>query len=366
MNIYLIPHNFSRHVVLSFYLGGAAVVSWWIVLAAFILGGPTMWRLGYYWPQWFEGWTFMVALTCTVSFMSVFAEGSLRRRKLQYRIGYAGFGAFIAFACLATGLALYGFIKPRMAGDAMRPILEDGSLVTLRFRLIPWMFMGFAAGFGPWVARGLQRVVSRRFGWGVDGAAAAVVPTWAGVALDFFHHLGGSVAAALLAASVWHTVGYYDDIGGDLYLATALAAFTFGAAYGMVVWGVPADLYAGWLRVLSAERYGLRIPIPSVEGTAAERFVGHFPRGLDLYLPADQGVAELHLSVVVDSDYRYAVRGLSVANTVIKRPLERIDLRYDPLRPAPLETELSMEDRVLLGENGDTVVEFILLPKEER
>ena len=45
---------------------------------------------------------------------------------------------------------------------------------------------------------------------------------------------------------------------------------------------------------------------------------------------------------------------------------QRIDLRYDPRRPAPLETELSMEDRILVGGDGQTVVEFLLLPKEER
>ncbi|NCG19670.1 MAG: hypothetical protein GWP91_11740 [Rhodobacterales bacterium] len=364
MNIYLIPHNFTRHVVLALYLGGAAAVSWWAVLAFFVLSGPTAWRWGYYWPQWFEGFAFVAVLTCTVAFMTVFAEGALRRRKMQYRIGYSTFSAGLAFFMLGFGLTIYGWVKPLLASEAMRPILEDASLVTLRYRLVPWLFMGLAAGTGPWMARSLQRVVARRFGWGVDGAAATVAPSWTGIALDFFHHLGGAVASSLMGAAVWHMLGYY--LLGDLYLASALSAFTFGSCYGLLVWGVPADLYAGWLRVLSAERFGLRIPIPSVEGTAAERFVGHFPRGLDLYLPADQGVAELHLSVVVDAEHRYAVRGLSVESTVVKRPLERIELRYDPSRPAPLETELSMEDRVLLGENGDTVVEFILLPKEER
>jgi len=94
--------------------------------------------------------------------------------------------------------------------------------------------------------------------------------------------------------------------------------------------------------------------------------VGHFPRGLDLYLPADQAVAELHISFIVDGNSRYAVRGLSIQPTQVKRFLERVDLRYDPRRPAPLETELKMEDRILLGPGGETVVEFIMLPKEER
>jgi len=47
-------------------------------------------------------------------------------------------------------------------------------------------------------------------------------------------------------------------------------------------------------------------------------------------------------------------------------PLERVDLRYDPRRPAPLETDLRMEDRVFLGAGAaQTEVEFLLLPKEE-
>jgi hypothetical protein len=50
----------------------------------------------------------------------------------------------------------------------------------------------------------------------------------------------------------------------------------------------------------------------------------------------------------------------------VKRPLERIDLRYDPRRPAPLETTLDMEDRILVGPGGDTEIEFLMLPKEER
>ena len=77
-------------------------------------------------------------------------------------------------------------------------------------------------------------------------------------------------------------------------------------------------------------------------------------------------MAELHASFVVDDAQNYAVRGLSVQPTVVKRFLERIDLRYDPRRPAPLETDLKMEDRILIGPNQETVVEFLMLPKEER
>jgi hypothetical protein len=83
-------------------------------------------------------------------------------------------------------------------------------------------------------------------------------------------------------------------------------------------------------------------------------------------MPAEHGVAELHASFVVDRDHNYAVRGLSVQSTVLKRLFAKVLLHYDPRRPAPLETELSMGDRVLMGA-GKTYseVEFVMLPKEE-
>ena len=50
---------------------------------------------------------------------------------------------------------------------------------------------------------------------------------------------------------------------------------------------------------------------------------------------------EVHLSVAVDKDRAYRARGLSLQPTRVRRFLERVDLRYDPQRPAPLETRLS-------------------------
>ena len=158
----------------------------------------------------------------------------------------------------------------------------------------------------------------------------------------------------------------YTEIQGDLYLGSALGAFFWGVMFGLFVWPIPRSLYAGWIRVLSAERYGMRVPIDRPDGASSERFIGHFPRGLDLYLPGECGVAELHTSFVVDAEQNYSVRGLSQQPTRVKRFLESIDLSYAPSRPAPLETALAMEDRVYMG-NGEqeSVVEFLLLPKEE-
>ena len=108
-----------------------------------------------------------------------------------------------------------------------------------------------------------------------------------------------------------------------------------------------------------------RIPVDAADGTPSERFVGHFTRGLDLFLPAEDEVMEMHLSVAVDEKQRYSARGLSLQPTRVKRFLERINLSYDARRPTPLQTRLSSGDRIELGDDG-TEVEFIMLPKEER
>ena len=90
-------------------------------------------------------------------------------------------------------------------------------------------------------------------------------------------------------------------------------------------------------------------------------------RCLDVWLNAEGQVMELHLSVAVDGEQHYKARGLTLQPTVVRRFLERIDLRYDPRRPAPLETRLSSGDRVVLGQGDQaTTLEFIMLPREER
>ena len=82
---------------------------------------------------------------------------------------------------------------------------------------------------------------------------------------------------------------------------------------------------------------------------------------------AQDGVLELHVSVMVNAKQEYRARGLTLAPTTVRRFLERVDLRYDPKRPAPLETELSSGDRILCGPpDNPSVLEFLMLPKEER
>lgn len=368
MNIYLIPYTSLRHVVMALLLGGAALLSWWTTLWLVVVALPWLHDgVGWVWTQSFEGALYLGGLSTTVAFATVFAEGSLRRRALRWRFFWAAFGAAIALAGTLLAQLAVRWVLPVFTPDDIDELLADASVVTLRFRLMAWVSAGAWAGLGPWVARRMHAGLTRRWTWGGrDAAGPPPAPGWVEWALIAFAHLGGGLAAGAFGAAAWHVPGFYHELGGDLYLASAAGAFVFGATHGMLVWPIPDDLYAGWVRVLSAERYGLRIPIPHGDGTPAERFVGHFPRGLDLYLPADRGVAELHASFVMDADRRYTVRGLSVQPTVVKRLLERVDLRYDPRRPAPLETTLRMEDRVLIGAAGETVIEFLMLPKEER
>ncbi|MEZ4234656.1 MAG: hypothetical protein R3F59_00505 [Myxococcota bacterium] len=365
MNIYLIPYTGMRHLVMALVLGAAGLLAWWWVLFLQVQVSPALYAsFGFTWSRGMEGPLFVGTLVCVTSAGTLLAEGALRRRALRWRFFYAAVAAMVAFCGLMIGWGILSLFTRLFVEDSA--LLADPSLVTLRYRLGVWLAAGLAAGGAPFFVRWLHAAITRRWEWGGrDGAGPPPAPTWLELALQFVVHVGGGLCAGAFAAAAWHFPGYYNAVQGDLYVASAAASFTFGAAHGLLVWPIPDDLYAGWVRVLSYERYGLRIPIPHTDGSPAERFIGHFPRGLDLYLPLDRGVAELHASFV-KTDGRYTVRGLTIQPTLVKRTLERIDLRYDPRRPAPLETELGSEDRVLLGDGGATEVEFLMLPKEER
>jgi len=367
VNIYLIPYTAWRHLVMALVVGGAALITWWLNLWFVVVATPWMYdNMGFMLAQNWEGPLYIGSLATVIAFATVLAEGSLRRRRLRWRL----------FTCMgATGITFFGtmfsygiwqLLLPLFTGEIGDILVEDAQLVTLRYRLMLWLTAGFWSGAGPFLLRRFHAWLSRRFGWGKDTEFVPPAPTWLEWGLQLFAHVGGALVAAAFAAAAWHIPGHDNRIVGDLYVSSALGPFVWGFLYGLLVWPIPDDMYVGWVRVLSSERYGLRIPIPHPDGSPSERFVGHFPRGLDLYLPAEQGVAELHASFIVNDKSEYAVRGLTVSGTQVKRFLERVDLRYDPRRPAPLETRLRMEDRVLLGDDGETVVEFIMLPKEER
>jgi hypothetical protein len=339
MNIFLIPHTWARHAAMGLVVGGAALLNWWVFIHWIVWAGPTLQRYGMLPTVGAEGAWFLATTAAAVAGASTLAEHSLRRSPLWKRVAFTLAAWLLTFLIALLGYWMMQVITRYVfTSREMRPVVADPSLASLRARLLSWLAAGVASGLGA--------VVIRRFA-------------------GFFTHFFGGVTAAGVGAAVWQWLGY--QLVGDLYLASALACFVWGLVHGLLVWPIPSELYAGWIRVLSDTRYAWRVPVDRVDGQASERFVGHFPRGLDLFMPVEDGVAELHTSFVVHGDHRYAVRGLSQQPTVVKRFLETVDLRYDPRRPAPLETDLHMEDRVIMGHGAQqSEVEFLLLPKEER
>lgn len=332
MNIFLIPWTSARHYAVALVVGGFALVGWWAFLAWYVVEGP-------WWSRASEGLVWLDWMAFVVAFASLLTEGGLKRMPPFRRFIRAMFGGLLAVLFATVSWYLNGGIPTLFASEEGLLAMEDPSLVTLKFRLLQWVGAAWASALGPFLLR--------RNGLG-----------------GFFNHLFGGMTAGLVAAGLWQGLGQHQF--GDLYLASGFAAFGWGTTHGLLVWGIPRSLYAGWIRVLSEHRFAHRIPVDKPDGSGAERFIGHFPRGMDVFLPADHGVAELHISALVDGEQTYRVRGLSQYPTLLRRPLVRIDLRYDPSRPAPLETELHSGDVLRLSDGtGVTEVEFVLLPREE-
>lgn len=331
MNIFLLPYTWLRHFAMALWCASAGLLAWWLALTWVVKVGPS-WT-----PEW-DGPILMVTISVFVAGANLIGEGNLVRMKLVWRVSRTLLGVLISGAL--TMAWYWGWHKIALAflfqgslGDA-----TDPSLVSLRYRIGAFAMSGFACSLGPMLVR-------KGEGW--------------------FNHMMGGLASGLAASAAWYVMN--QSVERDLYLAGAAMGLAWGGTFGLLVWPIPDKLYAGWLRMLSGSRFGRRVPIDALDATARERFVGHFPRGLDLFLPIDEGALELHISVAVDSKQHYRARGLSLAPTLVRRFLERIDLRYDPRRPAPLETKLSSGDRILLGQGEQSAeVEFLMLPREEQ
>lgn len=329
MNIFLIPYTFYRHVAMGLVCGGAGLLAWWLLMAL------TTWAYA-----WSPAWDGAIYLGITASFVagsSLLAEATLRRSPIWRRVVFPLGGAAVAGFGTAFSQLVTAYLVPAVASASW----ADPTLTSLRVRMLQWVVVGLACA--------VATIPFRKF-------------------KGFFNHIVGGVVAGLAAAAAWYQVGYSQgQFNSDLYLASAVGCVVFGGTFGVFAWGVPDELYAGWLRVVSETRHGRRIPIDTRGGELRERFVGHFPRGLDLFLPASEGVMELHLSVLALKDGVYKARGLSLQPTLVRRFLERVDLRYDARRPTPLETRLSSGDRIVLGPPGNqTTVEFLMLPREEQ
>ena len=333
VNIFLIPYTWFRHLSMAFWCAAWGLAGWAVVLTVFVKLSPS-------WHPALDGSILISTLAGVVSFASISGEAALRRRSIlqsSWRV--------VLSTALTVGLTMAGYwfwtevVNRIMFSDQAAIDAVDSTLVSLRYRVGVFVLAGLASGLGPMVLR-------KGAGW--------------------VNHLTGGAAAGLAGGLAWHSLNYQGH-GSDLFWAGAALGAVWGFVHGLLVWGIPDDLYAGWIRVLTWNRYSRRIPVDALQGGPQERFVGHFTRGLDLFLAPDDGVAEMHISVAVDDRHRYAVRGLSLAPTKVKRFLEQIDLRYDPGRPAPLQTQLKSGDRVEMGTDGHRAeVEFIMLPKEER
>lgn len=363
MNIYLIPYTWMRHFAVAIFTAGICLVVWWLVLAFVVVIKPP-------WDIYWDGAVFLGMISAVTAGSSQLAETSLRRLPPQWRflrtggaivvtlltsmLSYLLWSELIGPAVVKGLISILGptleLLRARVLGgegklEDLREVAEnaaDSSLVSLRYRLGVWAMVGLNTGL-----------------W------AAVFRKGSGM----LSHLGAGLLAGIAGGMVWFVVGYANFALGtnSLYLASALGAMTFGGIFGLFAWGIPNDLYAGWLRVVTETRFGRRIPIDAKGVDSKERFVGHYPRGLDLYLPADEGVMEMHVSVLVDDQQQYHLRGLTIAPTRLERLLERVNLRYDPTLPAPKEVELQSGDRILLGAPGQhTVLEFLMLPREEQ
>lgn len=371
MNIILIPHNWSRHVAVAFYTGAVPVLIWWLLLNWLVVLGPILYPSGMLWAPYAEGTILFSLMAAGIAWVHISAEGGLRRRAIVWKVALPFLAAFFSLLFTALFVVAVEYLTPAIIGliwPGFGALYADPHAATLRHRLLDFLLAGLVVGLSTLAVRGL---------WGFTGSLARFIPESAKAFIELpenpvkvsigmaVHHVFGGVAASLMGAAVWHLCAHV--IFKDMYLASALGFGTWGFTYGLLAWGVPADLYAGWIRVLSSHRYGHRIPIDTPEGGPVERVAGHYPRGLDLWVGAEHGMAELHASFVVDRDGGYAVRGLSQQPMRVKRSLEAIDLSYDPISPVPLETDLRMEDRIYIGPDGNhTIVEFILLPKEER
>jgi len=334
MNRSLTPYAWSRHVSEALVVCAWVVVVWWALVTFLIDLGPT---LGLVWHPWFDTYLYFGAFSAVIAGSSVAIEQVHLRRPFMKRTVSSAVAAGIALLVSVSGIAIIRVITGMVVSDGMRPLVEGGSLVTLRYTVMIWVWAGFATALGPLIVR-------KGASWRVQIAAGLV--------------------AAFIAGAVWHTCTRLLFL--DLYYASVAGPLVWALFYNSLAWPFPDQIYAGWIRVLSGPRAGHRIPIGEGSQTI-ERIIGHYPRGLDLHLGANDGVAELHASVLRRADGSFAVRGLSQSPLLLKRMLERIDLRYDVRRPAPLESDLQMEDCLVLEHNkGSTALEFLLLPRGDR
>ena len=336
MNIFLIPYTWLRHLQGAIWCSFFALIYWWLHISWIA------W-IGAFWNASWDAIYFFGGLAATVTGGSIFIEASLHRWNLRLRISKIslasgmGFGFYFIIGPICSWIS-YLFMSSQGMEDA-----GNNFLVSLRYTIDSFIACGISTGMAVFLMRTEKnRVV-------------------------FFNHMISGMYAGVFSALFWTAFhSFLERLYFDyhLYWSGFSACVSFGFFFGLGSWTIPTSLYAGWIRVLSNYRFGHRVPIDGGDGLAKERFIGHYPNGLDLFLPVDQGVQELHISVFLNDQGEYILRGLGQERIQVKRSLEWVQLHYDPKLPAPYESNLSSGDRIQIG--TDAEIEFVILPREER
>lgn len=350
----IVPYTWLRHLVPAATGGAVGLVAWWS--AVVVLGS---WRsarssAGTALPlsAEAEGVVMLVVVAAAISVGQVLLEGRFERTTRRRRFGAALAACVFASSCSAGSLSLF---ELAVNYDTSRPISSMG----LSWHVVPWMLAGGAVGFALIVLRGGRYIVEwAQLRWNIRAFDAPPEAEVGHLAHTALHVLGGPLAGAC-AALVWYSVGISE--GGN-FLAAAAGCWTLGAVSGGLAWVIPDRLYRGWVRVLRGARPGWRVPVDHEIPALRERFVGCFPAGMDLHLPNTDGVAELHVSIVAKVPGQWAARGLSRQRVRVQRPLEWMELTYDPSLPAPLEAPLMNGDRIFTGDTAE--LEFVVVSRE--
>ena len=312
------------------------LLAWWFIISWMLL-------LGTPWSSSWDGTIWLMTVSSFVAMASTLGEANLFRWPLLRRTWKVALSGSVALVLSMLLISIwYGLASMFIEKQAL---FEDPHVVLFRYQCGAFVAAGLSASTGVLICR-----------------------KWAG-RLHLLNHLLGGVVAGLGAVCMAHVFHLFLPVISqafvfDLYLSGAVASLSFGFLFGFCTWAIPDSLYAGWLRVLSHDRFGSRVPIDAKEGQAKERFIGNYPNGLDLNLPENSGVMELHISVFVDENQKYFLRGLSQQKTIVNRFLERLRLDYDERKPAPYEAKVSSGDRISMGQGAE--VEFLMLPREEK
>lgn len=341
----LIPPGLLRHAAPAWLAGVAAVVAWGAVLLAF----EALRGAGVLLDADTEGVLLLSAVAAASAASALLVELSVERAPRLPRVLEPLVGAAMAAWIAALGFALAGLLSP-----VAPPLALVG-------RVGGFVAAGVGASLGPLVPRLVRRVVEwAQVRWETRFFPEPP-PLDAGIFGAVVLHGAAGLSAGLAAALASYQLGL---VLGDRGLATLIGCWLLAVVPPLLVSGVPARAYRGWIRVLRGERAGWRVPLEPGDLVLSQRFVGSFPTGMDVHLPGDEGVAPLHAAVLASPDGAFTVRGISAESVRVVRFAEWVDLAADPTLPAPLETALRDGDRIRLGPTDE--VELVLQLREDR